>query len=664
MPALKMPEFSFGGVDSRSNPTNMPPNRALRCINWAPQASGGNRLRLGYSVPTGATNDGFPIHSAAYYEQFSANFVGPQFVMYGKESSLNSENVITGAITAAGKMGSTNPWGHYRAGNKMFFGTGAVPAGTLTPWANGDMLSWDGTLSRPVGLPIPTVGTSAAMAISAFTGGSIAPTQLSGYQAFVAYYNPNTGHVGSRVMFGTVQTCSATADAFVFTGIPAPGTLNAEWVTIPGMTNDGGQVPYWLMDASNNHIIFGNTATNGTISVLNPDFFSELPFRNGVPPKLDKFARVVTRIFGGLAGSPFIYYSNDMSDVTNGNYVGLPEESWPLNQAEAFPTGELPTSLHGHRFEGYFFSLNNLAIWSYFLQQQQANPWRGPWEGGCPGQRAFVMTPYGPFWLTGKKELVTFIGDGVVSVSEEYEAGLLGKLGSKYLNLVEIAYERDPEQLIDQIVIHGYQNDGVTEVFVVHDFRLRDAQSAHGQGYVQDYTAAHSNAPIAIQCFVGAGFTPRQNAKDVNGKEVLWAGTSQGQFVQLDNGNSDNGTTYSADYVGLINMGENMPSLVAIEIQGDDEVECSYLTDYSLGLDGFTACNQVPLPIGSDVQTKSRFDAEMVGETSWLYFRAQLTAHPADGDFDLTDPPFLPLPTYGAINKTVLKTGAMRKEAR
>jgi hypothetical protein len=114
--------------------------------------------------------------------------------------------------------------------------------------------------------------------------------------------------------------------------------------------------------------------------------------------------------------------------------------------------------------------------------------------------------------------------------------------------------------------------------------------------------------------------------------------------------------------VGLIAMGDNMPLLAAIEFQGDQNVVASYAIDYSQGLDGFTLCKSTLVDI--DPEEGSRYDQELVGETSWLYLRTQLTAHPADGNFDVTDPPFSPMPTYGVINRALLKTGAERKEAR
>src|SRR5215469_10712518 len=43
-------QVDFGGVDSRSNPINMPTNRLLRCLNWVPKQAGLMELRWGYTT--------------------------------------------------------------------------------------------------------------------------------------------------------------------------------------------------------------------------------------------------------------------------------------------------------------------------------------------------------------------------------------------------------------------------------------------------------------------------------------------------------------------------------------------------------------------------------------------------------------------------------------
>ena len=816
MPTQKHESFSFGGVDSRSNPANFPPNRALRCLNCAPQASGSLRLRPGFTFPLGANGLG-PIHSALYYEQFSAAYLGPQFVMYGNGTAIHQYAIGVGSDTVVGHFTTGNPWGHFRSGNRVFIADGVsnlnwdgstlrttgIPAvhdlasstlsyaGTVVDtgghaplsiqaWVNPtnaqgapgvlftsataplhdvtNVLSFQNfgfaiPLGAPIigmvvtvtaevaeaglpagagvvadaqvfivsarlgpgqfmtfqrtgapatasfGTPTSTAGCAVTAAIlnnvgfgvnffgtqlfssssSAFwkvygcqitvyyagafgavvsvTGsslGSIAPTQLSGYQLYAAVYNPITQHMGNADPIGSLQTVGATLSAFQVSGLPALSGFNPEWEWALGMTNDGGQVPYWFIDNSGNDIILSNAATSGTVFLDSRNFQQQLPARNDVPLPFDKFARVGTRIFAGLAGNPFLSYSNDESDIANAGYVGKPEESWPADQQEPLPDGLLPRAIHAYRLEGWFFSRENLHIWSQFLLQQGVNPWRGPWPGGCAGQRAFIETPHGPFWLSAQKQLCTFMEDGVISVSDEYESTLLGALADNQLGSVELGYLLDQGGKIDEIMIRGLNSVGDT-IIVVHDFHLSDERSPHGQAYTYQYGG------LTPTTFVGAGYTPRQNVYDQNGKMRLWTGAPQG-FAQLEDGLADNTLTYSADYIGLVGLGVARRSLVELEFQGDPNWQVSYLADYSLSAGDFIDCDNDIIP--EDVQGGTRYGAKMTGEARWVYLRMRLTSHPADGNFAFTDPPFLPMPSYGTMNETILKLGAPRPEGR
>ncbi len=813
MATRKHEDFAFGGVDARSNPANYPSDRALRCLNWTPMQRGSLQLRFGYTVPTTDGGDTTSIHSMVYYEQYAAAYLGPQFVLFGKGTNIKQYALSGGAVTTPGSFTTSNPWGHFRSGNRVFLADGvtaqnwdgvtmrttgipgianvligptsnyassattfgaaigpawssitnaigppdgsyatvsmgttdlvtrafaletygfAVPAGYQILGMKVEAIAhYTGTGTAPtlnvnpvwlgtghaalgqIGIAIIHQTTDTTLVLGGATNvfgsgvtapaandvtfgvaiyaaqqkngnfsgtvfvdsakitlyfvslngiivsvttstlGSIAPTQLTGYQLYLALYNPTTQHMGNRGPIGGLNTVGATLSAFLISGIPTLSSFDPEWVYAVGMTNDGGQLPYWFVDAQGDNIVIGNSATMGTVYLGNVNAQQELPVRNDIPPPLDKFARVGTRIFGHLSGNQFLNYSNDVADVSNADYVGKPEESWPADQTEPLPTGKQPTSIHSYRLEGWFFDKDYLSIWSLFLKQQDANPWRGPWAGGCCGQRAFVETPYGPYWVSPQKQLCTFMSDGVVSVSDEYEASLLHQLADATMGSVEIAYEKDPENLIDKIFIRGLDGDGNT-VVVVHDFLLRDERGPHGQGYQFAYTGA------TINTFAGAGFTPRQNVYDVNGKMRLWAGTAEGFFSQLEDGTSDNSATYSGDYLALVSLGPDRPTLAELEIQGDQNLEVAYTTDYDNGdLTAFTPAVAEQIPGES-----TRYGYMMTGEGRWAYFRLQLTSHPADGNFDITDPPFIPIPSYSVVNMSVLKLGLARPQGR
>lgn len=600
-----------------------------------------------------------PVHSLVYYEQFSSSAVGPQFLLVGQDDTTWNYNLATGSASAIVGLPNANPWGHFRSKNRIHVGDGGTFYGTMlnTSGYNFGVVNWDGTNFRPTGIPMFVPGAAAASTVSS-TMGSFTPTQLAGYQFYAAWYNPVTQHMGNRTKIGQPVKIGATQTEIVLSGLASPPP-NPEWVTAVGMTNDGGQVPYWMVDSNGNHIVVAANFSSATLALGAVDRLSELPVRNDVPGPFDKFARVGTRLFANLSGSPYLYYSNDESDIQNANYVGNPEESWPLDQAEAFPTGELPTSIQSGKLEGWFFSRSNMAIWSSVLQAQGANPWRGPWPGGCAGQRAFVETPYGRYWLSNEKQLCTFMDDGVISVSEEYELALLGKLADATLYQVQLGYILDPENLTDQIVIIGADVSG-NPVVVVHDFRLKDERSPFGCGYNYLYTGI---TPIS---FAGAGYTPRTNVYDTNGKMRLWCGTKEGLIAQIEDGsNSDNGATYSADHITIINMGQNNAGIDEIEYQGDPKLRVSVLYDYSQStVTAFQPLSQDAIPDAA-FNSATRFGAKMSGdEARWLYTRLQLDAHPADGNFALTDPPFLPMPSYGCVNATVMKLGRERREAR
>jgi hypothetical protein len=374
-----------------------------------------------------------------------------------------------------------------------------------------------------------------------------------------------------------------------------------------------------------------------------------LPTRNGVPPSgLNKFAQVGSRIWGARPGDLFLYYSEDATDTTNGDFVGDAYESWAGDNAEAYPTGEVPTALHAYRFEGWFFSKTHLSIWSLFLFQQGVNPWRGPWPVGCAGQRAWIETPYGPFWVTPDKELMKFNLGGPQTASEEYQASLLAKIADQYVSQIELAYLRDPEKHIDQIMILGKDVNG-NPVVVIHDFKIKDERAPDGQAYEAAYSG------MIPSSLAGTGYTPRQNVRDVNGRERLWCGATNGRLYQLEDGTSDNGNTYTGDCIDLVYVGPNYTKLNAVEFQGDPNLQFSYSTKPSLSLADMTVGK--PETISA---AENRFEVPIDGEPRWIFGRIQLTSHPADGNFDMTDPPFMPFPSYGLVNYATAKMGPAR----
>lgn len=643
MPLKKTDSFQFGGVDSRSNPANYPAERLLRCKNFSPMVSGQLRLRYGYSKPTMSANTAEPIHSAAYYEQWA----GDQFVVYGQGTALNQLDIETGAVSNIGTLSSGNPWGHFRSSNRVFMGNGV------------DMMNWDGTL-RKTGIRSPNTTESSAVVAAATNSpsGTFATSLTSlatpGYQFYMVYLNPVTGHVGNRVAIGARVPINTAGYSIELSSLPDLSGVDVEWVKGIGRTNDGGQVPYWLIDDSGNRVVAGNTATTAVISNPTVDTTQELPYRNGVPPALNKFAKCGSKIFGARDGDVNLYYTEDDTDLTNGNFVGVPAESWAGDNIEPFPTAEVPTTIHAYQMELWAFSKNYLAIWSLLMYQQGQNPWRGPYNCGCAGQRAWVETPYGPHWITPDKQLFGWTGSNPIPVSSEYETSLLGAIGDRYVADSELVYFRNAELQIDRLYIKSKDANG-NPLIIVHDFNARDMRNQVAQGYNFLYSGMVPNT------FIGSGYTPRQNVRDTNGREKLWTGDTLGSFYQLEDGStSDNGATYTGDAIALINAGDGKPLINAIEWQGDENIEVSFSTSNSLTLEDFAQAETERVEADNP---DNRYQVKVGMECRWVYARFQLTSHPADGNFAITDPPFVPMPTYGLLNMITPKFGRQRPEA-
>jgi hypothetical protein len=674
----KSPEFSFGGVDSRSNPTNFPPERLLRCRNFIITPAGQPRLRYGYTKPTqsgsplGPGDSGGAVHSATYFEQFVSGLLGGspappnQFLLFSAGTGIGAMNLATGVATPLGGPsfpGTTARWGHYFADNRVFMGNGV----------NSLNLSFDGTICRPLGIPgVSSLFQFATPSYLTGTPGNAGGWQqsiLGGYAIYFVLLNPVTGHVSNRGAIlnnlgnpiqvavndtngGSLQiTGLPTAAQLGLPGSGVDGAFSAypELVLGVGRTNDNGQVPYWLVDGSGNRITIPLGQTSAVIKDFTIDPTQVLPFRNGQPPPLSGFAKVSTKYFGIVAGDVNLHYTEDDTDSTSGNFVGVPAESWAPDDIEPFPTAEVPTAAHAYRFEGYFFSKNALAVWSNLLYQQGSNPWRGPWPVGCAGQRACIETPYGLVWMTPDKELMISQGSDPSSISEEYEASLLTKIADQYASQTELAYYRNKELGIDRLYVLGWDVNH-SPVFVIHDFLVKDFRSQVGQAYEYIYSGMVPNT------FVGSGYTPRQNLRNTQGRERLWTGAIDGNFYQLEDGNSDNGQNYTGDAIFIRNMGDDLPMLISVQWQGDGNAQFSYSSKLSDSLAGFIPAETEK--VKSPGNPNNLWKAKIGKGVHWIYGRFLLTSHPADGNFNITDPPFVPVPTYGLINMTTPKLGA------
>lgn len=108
--------YKFGGVDSRSNPLILPPDRTLRCLNWVPTEDGHLQLRYGYTEIAQEVGDEItytpppPIEGTTfeviYPTSQTGNYLYPDKAYDGNESTQSFGVPYTRAST-----GPTDPGG-------------------------------------------------------------------------------------------------------------------------------------------------------------------------------------------------------------------------------------------------------------------------------------------------------------------------------------------------------------------------------------------------------------------------------------------------------------------------------------------------------------------------------------------------------------------------
>jgi hypothetical protein len=462
----------------------------------------------------------------------------------------------------------------------------------------------------------------------------------AGYQLYMSLYNATTGQIGNRIAVQgrLVPGTAGTRAIFYSDSITQSTTIDSEFTWLMGRTGDNSSVPYVITDIAGN---FKHAdVTQFVLRDPNIDTSKEMPTRNTRPSGLTQIVKAADRLYG-IKGDAYVYYT----PASNPDYNGKVEQSWPANNYEGFPTGEIPVAITEYAQQCMAFSDNFCAI---LVDNAGSIQFDGPWNVGIAGKRAFTKTPYGPYWLSADKKLYTFEASGPVCVSEEYEKALLGQIGSSYISAVEVAYENDPDRDLDRIIVKFKDANG-NPIIVYHDFRLRDSRSPYGQGY----DAAYSGQ-------LASDFTIAQ-IRDSAGKLRIWAGGANGKFYQLDTTGTDDASTFAAEYIALVNEGEATEAIEAFLFYGDKKIAIANGRDLnSLSTSSFDSLvNQQVGEMRKDFQFRvARKKTEV---NSPEYWRFTLTSHAADagsGDYPsgttsepmtLSTIPHLPVEVYGRL---------------
>lgn len=251
-------QIDAGGVDSRSNPINMPRNRALRCLNWVPKQAGFWEQRWGYSSVTMSTVSVSAIHSMFPYRTWS----GGKFVLFMQGTTLKTLDTSSGTVTTPTVLGaavasSTKGMGYF-ANNRFHYGNGT------------DQKWFDGTTWRDNGIPALTFAQiqnvmvtegvreltpaqASTITLTGAGGGSFPADTLTGHLMYVAIFDTSNNEIGPATIFVSAGRIKLTLNQEIQLAVlPDLSGVNANWVKLIAGTVDGGNLGFFFTNTSTN----------------------------------------------------------------------------------------------------------------------------------------------------------------------------------------------------------------------------------------------------------------------------------------------------------------------------------------------------------------------------------------------------------------------------
>lgn len=270
-PLLPFEQIDAGGVDSRSNPINMPRNRALRCLNWVPKQAGFWELRYGYSTVSMSTVSASAIHSLFPYRTWD----GTKYVLFMQGTTLNVLNTSNGNVTTPTVKGaavaSSAKGAGFFANNRFHYGNGT------------DQKWYDSSVWRDSGLPALTMtqvqnvtivegvreltgAENTSATLTGGGGGSFPADTLTGHLIYVAIFDTSVNEIGPSTVYAGSGRIKVTLNQKITVGsLPNLSAVNANWVKLIGGTIDGGNLAWFFTNTSTNLVSCTRAANTLTV---------------------------------------------------------------------------------------------------------------------------------------------------------------------------------------------------------------------------------------------------------------------------------------------------------------------------------------------------------------------------------------------------------------
>jgi hypothetical protein len=689
IPSLE--QTQFGGVVTSGHPLQRPATSSTRCNNFRVMPGNWLRLRSGRVTRLTGYNSINRLHEVRLAN--GGNYVAHFFANDKGDGTSYWQNVIVNQYSywatyfepISRSYGYTEPGfpaiANCRNRVMMYNGLG-VRGGQSYPALS--QTFGDGGI-RYVGLDCHC--PSGPPNVSCVDSGSGTSHIVYSRDIYAGLYNSATGHFGNGIKIGIVAssnpgtttrvtTVTATLLSRLTRAFHGQQTIidnhgaqlmysaeSTEIFTVFYATVDGGSVPYLLVDLNGDPVKTQAASMQLDLDSLVCSTTQEMPRYNYPPRPMSSICYANGRVYGvpmpgGLGGgADFSYIWDDKQmagvtwsaaadDSTDTDFLGIPEESWPLTNFKATPNGERPKHIAATEDGTRVLVVTQTGT---FLLEETADglhTWytvsltSGMWDA-----RSFALTAYGLVWFTQRKQIVMLPhGSMTLQVLSSDYADLLKSPATKTPG----AYVLDPVNLVDRYQL--WLGDGTS---VCHDFLLGQAYTTDGQNVTAAATLLDILLrPHHIMCIGGAAYT--QEGQVDAGYAVPVADQQEDLSYQ----------DFQADYIGQwVGFGEFRARKEISEwaITGDGG-RSPELQDSPLSVSWYGDLSSDPHPVTLKKLAQSDTDMAYLGKISagskrWWKGRIQLRSHyqdagatyvPATANGDLTPN------VYGSIWESAL----------
>jgi hypothetical protein len=272
------------------------------------------------------------------------------------------------------------------------------------------------------------IGVSAPAAAPAISYTSVGTASYaSGVIISYAYMNSQTGSVSIPSPHSN-QLAASSGSQEVAIPVVASGQAGVDTIILFA-TEDGGSIPYLVIDSSGDTVTYSNSTTTLDVDIAtlqNVDTLTPEPIFNELPPSGAQFMFMwKNHVFlTGFDGTGDIPTTDAAYSALEACYIGVPTECYPsLNRVSAFSKGEQMWGGIATQFGALLMS----DLESYLLEGQPTDQVSGPtattavsqlmqpmnWGIGTKSPRTIQGSPYGQMWLDQAMHVRLWNGTGI-----------------------------------------------------------------------------------------------------------------------------------------------------------------------------------------------------------------------------------------------------------